>query len=88
MVGAEPGFRRECSERRGRLRVFDVAAQIGQLGAFETFLLAVMLAGVLQIIMGIARLGYIAAFFPGSVIKGLLAAIGVILIGVILLARS
>jgi MFS superfamily sulfate permease-like transporter len=57
-----------------------VAAQIGQLGAFETFLLAVMLAGVIQIIMGIARLGFIAAFFPGSVIKGLLAAIGVILI--------
>jgi carbonic anhydrase/SulP family sulfate permease len=57
-----------------------VAAQIGQLGAFETFLLAVMLAGVMQIIMGIARLGFIAAFFPGSVIKGLLAAIGVILI--------
>ena len=57
-----------------------VAAQIGQLGAFETFLLAVMLAGLIQIIMGIARLGFIAAFFPGSVIKGLLAAIGVILI--------
>ncbi|MEQ1750188.1 MAG: carbonic anhydrase family protein [Prosthecobacter sp.] len=57
-----------------------VAAQIGQLGTFETFLLAVMLAGVIQIIMGVMRMGFIAAFFPGSVIKGLLAAIGVILI--------
>ncbi|MFN0079411.1 MAG: bifunctional SulP family inorganic anion transporter/carbonic anhydrase [Prosthecobacter sp.] len=57
-----------------------VAAQIGQLGAFETFLLAVVLAGVIQIIMGVMRMGFIAAFFPGNVIKGLLAAIGVILI--------
>ncbi len=57
-----------------------VAAQIGKLGSFETFLLAVVLAGVIQIIMGLFRAGFIAAFFPSSVIKGLLAAIGVILI--------
>ena len=57
-----------------------VAAQIGKLGSFETFLLAVVLAGVIQIIMGVFRAGFIAAFFPSSVIKGLLAAIGVILI--------
>lgn len=57
-----------------------VAAQIGKLGTFETFLLAVMLAGVIQIILGLCRAGFIAAFFPSSVIKGLLAAIGVILI--------
>ncbi|MCX6847709.1 MAG: SulP family inorganic anion transporter [Verrucomicrobia bacterium] len=57
-----------------------VAAQIGKLGSFETFLLAVMLVGVLQIILGACRAGFIAAFFPSSVIKGLLAAIGVILV--------
>lgn len=57
-----------------------VAAQIGKLGSFDTFLLAVVFAGVLQIVMGICRAGFIAAFFPSSVIKGLLAAIGVILI--------
>lgn len=57
-----------------------VAAQIGKLGTFDTFLLAVMLAGVLQVLMGVFRAGFIAAFFPSSVIKGLLAAIGVILI--------
>ncbi len=57
-----------------------VAAQIGKLGTFDTFLLAVMLAGVIQIILGVCRAGFIAAFFPSSVIKGLLAAIGVILI--------
>jgi carbonic anhydrase/SulP family sulfate permease len=57
-----------------------VAMQIGKLGTFETFLVAVVLAGVIQIILGICRTGFIAAFFPSSVIKGLLAAIGVILI--------
>jgi carbonic anhydrase len=57
-----------------------VGAQIVSLGSFETFLLAVMLAGVFQIILGISRAGFLAAFFPSSVIKGLLAAIGVILI--------
>lgn len=57
-----------------------VAAQLVTLGSFETFLLAVVIAGVFQIGMGLARAGFIAAFFPSSVIKGLLAAIGVILI--------
>ena len=57
-----------------------VAAQIVSLGSFPAFLLAVVLAGLIQIGLGLARAGFIAAFFPTSVIKGLLAAIGVILI--------
>ncbi len=57
-----------------------VAAQIAALGSFEAFLAAVVVAGVIQILMGTFRLGYIASFFPMSVIKGLLAAIGLILI--------
>lgn len=57
-----------------------VAAQIGILGSFEAFLLAVFVAGLLQIGLGIVRAGALSAFFPSSVIKGLLAAIGVILI--------
>ncbi|MFM9963004.1 MAG: bifunctional SulP family inorganic anion transporter/carbonic anhydrase [Planctomycetaceae bacterium] len=57
-----------------------VAAQLVSLGSFETFLLAVMIAGVFQIGLGLARAGTLSAFFPSSVIKGLLAAIGVILI--------
>lgn len=57
-----------------------VAAQIATLGSFPSFLAAVVLAGFIQIGLGIARAGFIAAFFPSSVIKGLLAAIGVILI--------
>ncbi len=47
---------------------------------FQAFLLAVLIAGVIQIILGAIRAGFLSAFFPGSVIKGLLAAIGVILI--------
>ena len=57
-----------------------VAAQIASLGSFQAFLLAVVLAGLIQIGLGLARAGFLAAFFPSSVIKGLLAAIGVILI--------
>lgn len=57
-----------------------VAAQIALLGSFEAFLLAVVVGGLIQIGFGIARAGALSAFFPSSVVKGLLAAIGVILI--------
>ncbi len=57
-----------------------VAAQIAELGSFQTLQLALVIAGVMQLGLGIARVGFLAAFFPSSVIKGLLAAIGVILI--------
>ncbi len=57
-----------------------VLAQIASLGSFSIFLTAVILAGLIQIGLGLAKAGFIAAFFPSSVIKGLLAAIGVIII--------
>ena len=57
-----------------------VAAQLVALGSFETFLFAVIIAGLIQIGLGLARAGSLSAFFPSSVVKGLLAAIGVILI--------
>jgi SulP family sulfate permease len=50
------------------------------LGSYETFLLAVFLAGVMQIIFGLIKAGTIANYFPSSVIEGMLAAIGIILI--------
>lgn len=53
---------------------------IQTLGAFEAFLLAVVLAGVLQLVMGYLKAGIIGLYFPSSVIKGMLAAIGLILI--------
>jgi MFS superfamily sulfate permease-like transporter len=57
-----------------------VATQIDKLGSFEALLVAVMIAGAIQIAMGGFKLGSIAVFFPSSVIKGLLSAIGIILI--------
>ena len=57
-----------------------VASQIESLGSYEGFLLAVVIAGVIQMALGIARAGVIAVYFPMSVIRGLLTAIGVILI--------
>lgn len=56
-----------------------VWAAIQQLG-FEAFLLAVMLAGVLQIIMGMLKAGVVAYYFPSSVINGMLSGIGIILV--------
>jgi MFS superfamily sulfate permease-like transporter len=56
-----------------------VAGAIAQLG-YETFLLAIVIAGLLQILAGFLRWGIIAHYFPISVIKGLLAGIGVIMI--------
>ncbi len=50
------------------------------LGSFQGFLLAVVLAGILQLLFGFLKAGIIGAFFPSSVIKGMLAAIGLILI--------
>ncbi|MDX2090396.1 MAG: SulP family inorganic anion transporter [Kofleriaceae bacterium] len=57
-----------------------VLTQIANLGSFAAFLLAVMLAGVLQLGFGLLRAGALSKFFPTAVIKGLLAAIGILLI--------
>lgn len=57
-----------------------VAAAIVSLGDYKIFLLAVMVAGLFQLVLGLLKLGVIANYFPSSVIKGMLAAIGIILI--------
>lgn len=57
-----------------------VSVQIANLGSFDAFLLAVLIGGLIQVGLGLAKAGALSAFFPSSVIKGLLAAIGVILI--------
>jgi hypothetical protein len=57
-----------------------VLSAITKLGSFEIFLLAVVIAGAIQLLAGIAKGGFIANYIPGNVIKGLLAAIGIILI--------
>ncbi|GAB3514716.1 SulP family inorganic anion transporter [Emticicia fontis] len=53
---------------------------ITELGAFDSFILAVVLAGFMQIILGAVKAGVIGYYFPSSVIKGMLTAIGIIII--------
>jgi carbonic anhydrase len=57
-----------------------VLAAIESLPSYEVFLLSVVLAGVLQIAMSVSRSGFLSEFVPSSVITGMLAAIGLILI--------
>lgn len=57
-----------------------VASTIHDLGSFEAFTMALFFAGVIQILFGLFKGGIIGDFFPASVIKGMLAAIGMILI--------
>ncbi|MGK7389790.1 MAG: SulP family inorganic anion transporter [Candidatus Cyclobacteriaceae bacterium M2_1C_046] len=56
-----------------------VLSGIESVGGFEAFLLAAVLAGVIQLILGFVRAGIVAYYFPSSVIKGMLAAIGIII---------
>ncbi len=49
-------------------------------GSFQAFLTAVVLAGILQLLLGYAKAGFIAYFFPSSVIKGMLTGIGLLII--------
>jgi len=56
-----------------------VLTAISTLGNFETFLLAVFLAGIIQIILGFIKAGTISNYFPNNVIEGMLAGIGVII---------
>jgi MFS superfamily sulfate permease-like transporter len=57
-----------------------VATAIIDLGSFPGFLVAVILAGVIQIALGLLKLGKIGGFFPSSVIRGMLVAIGIVII--------
>ncbi len=56
-----------------------VLNSIQSLGAFDIFLLAVVLAGGIQIVMGLFKGGVIGYYFPSSVIKGMLSGIGIII---------
>jgi carbonic anhydrase len=57
-----------------------VVAALAQLGDFNTFLLALTLAGLIQIVVGSLKAGFIADYVPSNVVQGLLCAIGLLLI--------
>lgn len=58
--------------------VFSSIATLG--GSWTAFLTAVVIAGIIQLALGFARAGFIAYFFPSSVIKGMLTGIGLLII--------
>jgi MFS superfamily sulfate permease-like transporter len=78
VVGALSGSSLGVSGPAAGLVVIVLSA-VGELG-FDGFLLAVVIAGVIQVIAGYLKAGVIGYYFPSSVIKGMLAAIGLILI--------
>ncbi len=57
-----------------------VLSAINTLGSWPVFLLSLVLAGIIQVIAGYAKTGFIAYFFPSSVIKGMLTGIGLLII--------
>lgn len=79
VVGSASGSALGVSGPAAGLAVIVLNA-ITSLGAWPTFLLAVVLAGALQIALGFLRAGIIGYYFPSSVIKGMLTGIGLTII--------
>ncbi|OQW68969.1 MAG: hypothetical protein BVN34_05475 [Proteobacteria bacterium ST_bin12] len=79
IVGMASGSQLGVSGPAAGLAVIVLTA-IGALGSFETFLLAVVLAGLIQLALGFFKAGFIAYFVPSSVIKGMLTGIGLLII--------
>lgn len=79
VIGSLSGSQLSVSGPAAGLTAIVVAA-ITKLQVFEAFLLAVVIAGVIQVILGFIKAGVIGDYVPNSVIKGMLAAIGMILI--------
>jgi MFS superfamily sulfate permease-like transporter len=79
VVGIASGSQLSVSGPAAGLTVI-VATAILKLQFFEAFLLAVVIAGVIQLLLGFIKAGVIGDYIPNSVIKGMLAAIGLILI--------
>lgn len=57
-----------------------VATALGKMPVYEAFLLSVVIAGALQVVFGFLRAGVVGDYVPNSVIRGMLAGIGLILI--------
>lgn len=79
IVGMASGSQLGVSGPAAGLAVIVLTA-IGTLGSFEAFLLSVVVAGVIQFLLGYFKAGFIAYFVPSSVIKGMLTGIGLLII--------
>lgn len=78
VVGALSGSPLGVSGPAAGLAVIVLTA-IQELGAFDIFLVSVVLAGMIQVVLGYARAGIIAYYFPSSVITGMLSGIGIVI---------
>ena len=78
VIGALSGSSLGVSGPAAGLAVIVLTA-IQDLGAFDIFLVAVVLAGIIQLILGFVGGGIIAYYFPSSVITGMLAGIGIVI---------
>ena len=79
VVGVASGSQLGVSGPAAGLAVV-VASAITTLGSWEAFLVAVVVAGIIQFLFGMLKLGFVAYFFPSSVIKGMLSGIGALII--------
>jgi SulP family sulfate permease len=80
VVGAASGSALGVSGPAAGLAIIVLTSIASLGGSYEAFLTAVVLAGIFQIILGYAKAGFIAYFFPSSVIKGMLTGIGLLII--------
>ena len=80
IVGASSGSALGVSGPAAGLAVIVLTAIAKLGGSWEMFLMAVVLAGLFQVILGFAKAGVIANFFPSSVIQGMLTGIGLLII--------
>ncbi|MFM9950093.1 MAG: SulP family inorganic anion transporter [Saprospiraceae bacterium] len=80
VVGAASGSPLGVSGPAAGLAVIVLTSIAALGGSWEAFLLAVVLAGIIQLVLGYAKAGFIAYFFPSSVIKGMLTGIGLLII--------
>lgn len=78
VIGALSGSQLGVSGPAAGLAII-VFTAISTLGSYEAFLVAVVIAGVLQFLMGQLKLGFLAYFFPTSVIHGMLTGIGILI---------
>lgn len=79
VVGAMSGANLGVSGPAAGLAAIVLVA-ISSLGGYENFLLAVVIAGAMQILFGVLKAGIIGYYFPSSVIKGMLTGIGIIIV--------
>ena len=79
VVGSLSGSEVSVSGPAAGLAVI-VLDSIRTIGSYEAFLVAVVLAGLFQVLLGLLKVGRLSSFFPNSVIRGMLVGIGIVIV--------